>query len=129
MALVAGQGEGAARKLVAINDNLSGFERKELFVDARDLSNKTQDDRVLTDAEYEKLLIERGNSKLAESQTIQTFESGISLHSNLVYKEDFELGDIVTIENKRWGLTLNTRITVVEEIYENDRVDIRVNFG
>lgn len=35
----------------------------------------------------------------------------------------------VTIQNDRWGLVLNTRITSVEEVYENDTVDIRVNFG
>ncbi|MGG3943366.1 siphovirus ReqiPepy6 Gp37-like family protein [Peribacillus psychrosaccharolyticus] len=135
MALIAGQGEGSARKLVTINDHLSGFERRELFVDARDLpptreSNvEGEDDIPLTDAEYEMLLIERGNSGLAETQIIKTFESGIYISSNLVYKQDFDLGDKVTIQNDRWGLILNTRITSVEEVYENDIVDIRVNFG
>lgn len=132
-ALVGGQGEGSARKLALINNNLSGFERRELFVDAKDLSNTIQNDdgteQTLSDAEYEALLIERGNSRLAEVQPIKTFESGISVTSNLIYKQDFDLGDIVTIKNDRWGVVLNTRITTVEEVYENDTVDIRVNFG
>lgn len=129
MALIAGQGEGSARKLATINDVSTGFSRRELFVDARDLSQEKDDETMLTDQEYEALLIERGNSKLAEAQPIQTFESGISVYSNLVYKQDFDLGDQVTIQNNRWGLTINTRITSVEEVYENNTVDIRVNFG
>jgi hypothetical protein len=129
MALIGGQGDGINRKLATINNNLQGFERRELFVDARDLSNVTEDEVTLTDPQYEALLIERGNSKLAEMTTIQTFQSGISVTSNLVYKQDFDLGDIVTIKNDRWGVLLNTRITTVEEVYENETKDIRVNFG
>lgn len=135
MVLIAGQGEGTARKVAMINDNLTGFDRRELYVDARDIAD-TKESTVegeeaipIPDAEYQTILIERGNSKLAETQPICTFESGISVLSNLVYKEDFDLGDRVTIQNVRWGLVLNTRITVVEEVYENDTVDIRVNFG
>ncbi|UII56717.1 siphovirus ReqiPepy6 Gp37-like family protein [Cytobacillus spongiae] len=133
VAIVAGQGEGADRKLVFINNNFGGFERKELFVDARDLSSSIQSEDgtqiILNDEEYEALLEERGKLKLAETQPIQTFDSGISVTSNLIYKQDFDLGDIVTVKNDRWGVLLNTRITTVEEVYENDTVDIRVNFG
>ena len=133
MAIVAGQGEDTNRKIVTINNELVGFQRRELFVDARDLSNTISNDdgteKTLSDADYGALLVERGNSKLAETQRILTFESGISVLSNLIYKQDFDLGDIVTIKNDRWGVLLNTRITAVEEVYENDAVDIRVNFG
>jgi len=133
MALVAGQGEGIDRKIVSINNDVSGFERREVFVDARDLSNTISNDdgteTPISDHEYEALLIERGNSKLSENQRILTFEAGISILSNFKYKQDFDLGDIVTIINNRWGVLLNTRITTVEEVYENDTLDIRVNFG
>lgn len=135
MALIAGQGEDSDRKLATINNDLSGFERRELFVDARDLSNTVDSDnedgteQTMPDEEYEALLISRGESKLAETQRIQTFESGVSVTSNLIYKQDFDLGDIVTVMNSRWGVLLNTRITSVQEVYENKTVDIKVNFG
>jgi Siphovirus ReqiPepy6 Gp37-like protein len=128
MALVAGQGEGAARKKVLLNDELEGFERKEVFVDARDLSNVI-DNTTLSDEEYEILLEQRGLTKLSECKSISTLEGSIVLTSNLVYKIDFDLGDIVTTQNERLGVTLNTRITTIEEVYENDYRDIRVNFG
>lgn len=128
MALVAGQGEGLERKLITINDNQLGFQRNELFVDARDLA-PTKDDVPVSDVEYELMLKERGDSKLSETSVISTFESGISVTSNLIYKQDFDLGDIVTVQNERWGIQLNTRITSIEEVYENNSTDIRVNFG
>lgn len=132
-ALIGGQGEGIERKLATINNSLTGYERFEMFVDARELTNTIQNENgtetILNDTDYEKLLIEKGNSSLSENQRILTFESGISVTSNLIYKQDFDLGDIVTIKNNRWGVQLNTRITTVEEVYENDTMDIRVNFG
>lgn len=129
MALIAGQGEGAERKLAVINNNVSGFERRELFVDARDLSQEKEDGTPISETEYVSMLVSRGESKLAELQPIQTFESEISVLSNLIYKQDFDLGDKVTIQNNRWGITLNTRITSVKEVYEKNSRDIRVNFG
>lgn len=39
MALVAGEGEGANRKIVSVGTNDTGLNRRELFVDARDLSS------------------------------------------------------------------------------------------
>ncbi|KAB2337660.1 hypothetical protein F7731_08690 [Cytobacillus depressus] len=129
VALIAGQGEGAERKLAVINNNVTGFERRELFVDARDISLEKEDDTPIPENEYEAMLVSRGESKLAELQPIQTFESGISVLSNLIYKQDFDLGDKVTIQNNRWGITLNTRITSVKEIYEKNNKDIQVNFG
>lgn len=39
MAIVAGAGEGTERKMAFINDALSGLSRRELYVDARDLSD------------------------------------------------------------------------------------------
>lgn len=132
-ALIGGQGEGNDRKLATINNSAIGYDRFELFVDAREISNTLQNEdgteTPLTDGQYETLLLEKGNSSLAESQRILTFQSGITVNSNLIYKMDFNLGDIVTIKNNRWGVLLNTRITTIEEVYENDLLDIRVNFG
>ncbi|NGP59880.1 hypothetical protein FLT15_16365 [Paenibacillus thiaminolyticus] len=34
------------------------------------------------------------------------------------YEKDWDLGDIVTLQNARWGLTMDARITEVKEIYE-----------
>jgi hypothetical protein len=127
LALIGGIGEDAARKLVTIG-NSAGLDRFETFVDQKSLSNKV-DGVVMSDTEYTNLLIEKGNGTLAETKEIQTFDNKININSNLVYKTDFDLGDIVTCTSKRWGITLNTRITEVEEVYEEQGQRINIIFG
>lgn len=126
-ALVAGEGEGIDRKTVEVNDNYSGLDRYELYVDARDIQ-QTIDDVNMPDAEYLNLLTQRGKEKLAEYKDIQTFE-GTVITNNYEYKKDYDLGDIVTVMDKRWNVVVNTRITEVTEIYENGKVEIIPTLG
>ena len=123
IALVAGEGEGDERELAIIGQGV-GLDRYELFVDARDLQKE-----IRTTEEYIELLQDRGNTKLVEYKEITIFDSRINLRSNLIYKEDFDLGDIVTCTSKKWGITIDTRITEIEEVYEEDGFNINVIFG
>ena len=80
LAYVAGEGEGAERKHLTSGDNASsGFLRRELYVDAKDLRTEilSEDNTVITitDDEYIELLNERGNEKLAERIEVETFEA------------------------------------------------------
>ena len=75
------------------------------------------------------MLNDRGNNKLAETKEIQTFDSKINVTSNLVYKTDYDLGDIVTCTSKKWGITINSRITEIEDIYEEKGLSISATFG
>lgn len=127
LALVGGVGEGPARKLVAVGSG-TGLDRFEIFVDQRSLSNEI-DGVAMTDDEYEALLIQKGLETLAEKKEIQTFGSKINLNSNLKYKIDFDLGDKVTCTSKKWGVTIDTRITEIEEVYEDNGFDVNVTFG
>ncbi|MER1999141.1 MAG: hypothetical protein ABS882_05145, partial [Lysinibacillus sp.] len=43
-AIVAGEGEGVARQTVTVNDSVSGLNRKEIFVDARDVQSTYYDE-------------------------------------------------------------------------------------
>lgn len=45
------------------------------------------------------------------------------------YEKDWGLGDIVTIQNKDWGVTMDARITDIKEIYEMDGFSIEATFG
>lgn len=129
--LIGGTGEGLGRKFATIG-NSTGLDRFELFTDARELSNTKYVDNVevnIPDSEYIPMLIEKGNSKIAECIDVRTFDSKINLNSNLKYKVDFDLGDIVTCTSKKWGITLNTRITEIEEIYEESGLQINITFG
>ena len=129
--LVAGEGEGSARELVTVGQGI-GLDRFEMFVDARDLQSTIYEDGGETNIpseQYREMLKNRGMSKLSEYKEIQTFDSKINLRSNLTYKHDFDLGDIVTCTSKKWGITIDTRITEVEEVYEESGKQINVVFG
>ena len=129
VALIGGEGEGAERKLTSIG-NTKGLDRYELFVDARDIQPTNEDDSVIPHNEYIKLLIQRGNDKLSEMTEVKTFESKVNVsNANLVYKSDFDLGDYVTCQNRRWGITIDVKITEIEEIYNEDGIEINVTFG
>lgn len=130
-ALIAGAGEGKDRKLTSIEEG-QGLNRYELYVDARDMQNtKTVNNEEVSipDNEYIPMLLQRGKEKLAECYEVQTFDSKINTQGNNIYKKDFDLGDIVTIVDKKWGIQVDTRITEVEEVYEGGKVEINPTFG
>ncbi|MEK6452623.1 siphovirus ReqiPepy6 Gp37-like family protein [Caldifermentibacillus hisashii] len=132
-AIVAGEGEGAERKRVTVNDEKSGFERDELFVDARDLQSTYQDENgqevTIPTSEYESVLIERGKNKLSEHQKIQTLDSELDFNSSFKYERDFFLGDIISVKNTKLGLILHTRITQVVETYSKEGKTLKAEFG
>ena len=131
IALVAGEGEGHLRKREIVGQ-ASGLGRRELYVDARDLQSTDTDGEeeiIIPDSEYREMLRDRGLSDLAETEKIEVFNSRVDVGSNLEYKKDFDLGDIVTATEKRWGITVDTRIEEIEEVYEEDGMSIYTVFG
>jgi len=85
--------------------------------------------RTLTDTEYTSLLAEKGNDTLANAREIKTFNGTINVNSNLKYRTDYDLGDIVTQSSDEWGVRLDARITEIEEVYEEAGMEINVTFG
>lgn len=128
IALIGGIGEGSDRKLAVVG-NAAGLDRFEIFADQRNLSNVDDNNNPISNADYMNLLIEKGNETLATTKEILTFDSKINPNSNLKYKTDFDLGDIVTCVSKKWNLVINTRITEIEEVYEVDGQSINITFG
>ena len=128
VAIVAGEGEGVDREIEVVGSGI-GLDRHEFFVDAGDIKSKEIDNSTIPPAEYTALLVERGQIKLCEMTDIQTFNSEIDLKSNLRYKGDFDLGDKVTCRDKSWGVTINTRIVEVQEIYEPTGKKVKVSLG
>lgn len=120
VAFVAGEGEGTARKSVIVGAG-SGLKRKELYVDARDLSSSQEvDDQTvqMPDEEYQKLLENRGIEKLAEHSLIETFDFTIDISRTYKYKIDFNVGDIVTGKNK-YGIMSDARIIEMSEVFDS----------
>lgn len=122
IALVGGEGESSERVFVATG-NGSGEDRYEIFVDAKDLRMEDFPD------DYDAALIFRGNTKLAERAMVKAFDVTVNQYGNLTYKVDFDIGSKITAVSKRWGVSLNARITEIEESYDQDGMGLGVTFG
>ena len=115
-AYIGGQGEGEERSIVEIGEQRTGLDRIEVFIDARDLS---EDDD----------LPERGRQKLLEMARLESFESKILPKEAFEYGQDWDLGDIVTVTNPKWGITMDSRITEIKEVYEPAGFQLEATFG
>lgn len=134
MAYVGGEDDGKnPRVVVQVGADRAGLERDEIFVEAVDIGKSyTSEDGAeitLSDAEYRDMLIQRGKSDLAQQAEVLEFDSRVSPASNLVYRKDYDVGDVVTCRNKRWGVQTNVRITEVIETYQTGETEIEVIFG
>jgi hypothetical protein len=74
-------------------------------------------------------LILRGEAKLSEHKRVISFQSEILPSGPFEYQKDWDVGDMVTVQNKDWNITMDTRITEVEEIYEVGGFKLNATFG
>ena len=105
VALVAGEGEGTDRKTAIVND-VAGLDRRELFVDAREIS--TNDGEVSL-ADYEKQLQAKGIEKLQELSIDNSIDADIDTRM-YKYPVDYEVGDYIKIVDYR-GISHTAQIT------------------
>ena len=110
---VAGQGEGEDREIILLNNELAGLNRRETFIDARDIEEGGN-------------LADRGKIKLAETPQIDSFECEVEARD---YKSKWTLGDVVTTVDKKWDILMHNRVTEVMEIWEPSGYRIEPTFG
>lgn len=115
-AIVAGQGEGVNREIIMMGSEASGFDKSVIIVDARDEEGSSD-------------LPSRGAAKLKEHERIISFNAEIITKGPFEYEKDWDLGDIVTVQNSDWNVEVDTRITEVTEIYETSGFRLNVVFG
>lgn len=122
---VGGRGTGSSREFViAGDDTLTGLRRFEVYVNASDIS-----DEGLTDAEYQAMLMQRGNNELQHDTYVNSFECVTDANRNFVYKTNYDIGDIITIQKENWGLSTDLRLTEITEIYEYGAMKVSPTFG
>lgn len=121
---IGGDGQGADRVFVNYG-SATGLERRELFVDARDL----RQEEGMTLAEYKEKLLQRGREKQTSYKESATITCVTDASANFIYGTNYDLGDIVTVKKKDWGITVNLRITEIEEVYERGKMEIYPVFG
>jgi Siphovirus ReqiPepy6 Gp37-like protein len=125
---IAGQGEGADRRVVTVGE-AEGLSRIETFIDSRDISEEDESGQALPEEQVIAKLRERGQQKLSEFTQDFFLEGQILTNSPFKYETDYDLGDIVTIQNREWGVTRDARITEIKEIYEPGGFQIEATFG
>lgn len=110
---IAGQGEGTERTVEVIGNERIGLDRREVFIDARDIDENGS-------------LLDRGRVKLSELQQIESFENEVDTKD---YKVLWNIGDIITILDKERSLRADKRITEIKETYENAEMKVEPTFG
>ncbi|QCT71518.1 Gp37-like protein [Eubacterium maltosivorans] len=121
MAYVAGQGDGEEREIETINDDLTGDDRWETYIDARDVEKESEE------SESNTTLADRGRVKLAEMSAAESYE----FEANPIdYRELWDLGDICTFyDPENGGYMLFEIVTEIREVYEGDAVTVQPTFG
>ena len=111
-----GEGEEFSLKTLGVG-SASGLDRREMFVEAMDITSELDDGSTLSTTEYNNLLIERGKESLAENPATISFEGEVESVRQFVFGRDYFLGDIVTVKNS-YGVTEHPR--VIEVIQSHD---------
>lgn len=122
-AIVGGQGEGDQRIYYDIGGG-TGYDLREIFVDAKDINPEN-----LTAAEYKAALLSRAQDRLNECLVAESLECETEAAINFIYKEDYDLGDIVTIRKNAWNIFMHRRITEIQEVYEYGGMKVVPTFG
>lgn len=132
--MTAGSGEGENRFGLWDNilSNKSGLDRYEYFNDQRN----TSQDEIPEDATMEEVneIIEKYWDELRElgkqqlSPPIEALEGEVYF-GDVQYKTDVNLGDVMTVENKKWGIAIDCRlIEVIESVDESGAYNIVPTF-
>ena len=156
--LVAGEAEdgsdneNAKRRTleVFLNDSSkasSGYQRYEKFVDARDLQSEYSEEQTvtdedgnqttvtvekkMTDEQYFNTLSQRGNEKFDESTLEESYTGSIRTDGKTIfkYKEDYDIGDKVTIIDDEFGIMMDVVITEMQVTFDKDLYTYRPTFG
>ena len=119
------------KSTIAGDEAKTGFDRKELYVDARDIQSSPEaGGQAMTDDEYVKAMKQRGLEKLSEYARSQSFEASIRVFGDTQYTfgEDYFVGDKITMQDMRLGIQADAVISKAEEDFE-DTYDLSLTVG
>lgn len=105
-------------------------QRRELYIDARDLQSDGDPDKPFTTEEYAALLTNRGREKLAEHQLVRSFAATArDRGATYVLGEDYQLGDTITVIDDRLGVTANAVAQGVTRSVGRDGESMELTLG
>ncbi|MEG0564502.1 Gp37-like protein, partial [Anaerorhabdus sp.] len=106
---------GKDNKTITVNNVKLGERRREMIVSSSDS----------IDAD----LKTKGTQELDKEKPVEVIDCTVISNENLLYKRDYDLGDLCTIKIRSIDKMANMRITEVREIYEDGEVTIVPKFG
>ncbi|BDR82566.1 siphovirus ReqiPepy6 Gp37-like family protein [Clostridium tetani] len=115
VAYAGGKGEEEERLIQQIGES-TGLDRREVFLDCSQADDITE-------------LKDTGKQKLQDYKITESFEAEVIPYGSFNYMQDWDLGDIVTVQDRKWGITLNSRVTEIKEIYEVNGFNLECTFG
>ena len=130
-ALIGGEGEGADRFCTMIGINAVGLNRREVWIDASAQSKTYElngEQKQYTDDEYLALLKSAGTQTIADYQITEIYDGELNINA-LTYKTDFNVGDIITVEDNELNIYINPRIIAVIENQNEFGYSISISYG
>lgn len=102
--------------------------RREIYVAASGLE-KDENGNALNEAQKRALMRQQGITALANAPISESFTAEVNPYGNLKYKTHYDLGDIITVSSKRWGVQVDARITEITEVYGADGETLELTLG
>ena len=104
---------------------VSGLERRELYVSARDVYFSGEG----TASDHAEHLRARGSAALAKYPVTEIVRGVAADDGDLRYRRDYDLGDLCEVRLESAGISAKVRITSVDEVYENGSMRAYPAFG
>lgn len=123
-AIVAGQDQAENRKIAYVDLSNGGY-KKVLYIDAR---SEQWDPAKQTEAEYIASLQQLGLDTLLDYAIIINIDIQAAA-SGFVYREDWDLGDVVDVIVADMGLSMQARIITVREVFKEGNHTIEIELG
>lgn len=130
-AYIAGEGTGSDRRYATLEtvDQVCSYQRRELFVDARDIQSENGD-TTISPAEYTGMLVQRGSEKLTNFKRVQRFEATIRNNPrSYVYGVDYFIGDTVTVVDEDLGVTIDAVVVKATSSKTQGKEETEISLG
>lgn len=125
---------GTMGEVIVEVNNGRGIDRKEKYIKGNcvtqtkyfvDTEGNTQSFKTI-DVEATKKALQ-AQAQQALYPIAEKFEGSVDFKQG--YKTDYDLGDIITIFNNKWDVSISTRIYEIQEVYDENGIQVIPVFG
>lgn len=124
-ALVVGEGEGTNRMRVEYTANLTGIERREMYLNAQNTSTNGEE---ISPSIYNNILYNQGYQALSENRPKRETEADVAPNYGFKLNQDYFIGDEVTVKNE-YGIEITPRVVEVIEAQDDTGYSIVPTFA